>query len=62
MHSGCSKTSRGEDDAIWFAKYLAEDTPSSVEDRVARLGEAGLEDAACHWHHLNFAIIGARKP
>lgn len=54
--------SSGEDDSIWFEKYLNEDIPASVEDQTAWLRAAGFIDAACHWRYLNFAIFGGRKP
>jgi tRNA (cmo5U34)-methyltransferase len=52
----------GEDDSYWFAKYLEEDIPASVEDQTQWLIEAGFEDVGCHWRYLNFAIFGGIKP
>lgn len=52
----------GEDAAKWFARYLEEDTPSSVGEQLAWLNEAGFVNIGCHWRYLNFAIFGAEKP
>ena len=49
----------GEDDKIWFQKYLEEDIPSSVEEQTRWLSEAGFSEVGCHWRYLNFAIFGA---
>jgi tRNA (cmo5U34)-methyltransferase len=54
--------SKGEDDSMWFEKYLNEDIPASVEDQTTWLRDAGFIDVACHWRHLNFAIFGGRRP
>jgi tRNA (cmo5U34)-methyltransferase len=54
--------SSGEDDSVWFEKYLSEDIPASVEDQTAWLRDAGFIEVACHWRHLNFAIFGGRRP
>jgi tRNA (cmo5U34)-methyltransferase len=53
---------QGEDAAAWFAKYLAEDNPSSVEDQLRWLAEAGFGEVACHWRYFNFATFGGRRP
>ncbi len=53
--------SNGENDEHWFSKYLEEDMPSSVEDQMKWLIEAGFEDVGCHWRYLNFAIFGGQK-
>ena len=52
----------GEDGAKWFARYLEEDTPSSVNEQLAWLSEAGFDNIGCHWRYLNFAIFGGEKP
>ncbi|MFB8788088.1 MAG: methyltransferase domain-containing protein [Potamolinea sp.] len=54
--------SNGEDDEKFFAGYLAQDQPSSVEDQTQWLREAGFEDVGCHWQYFNFAIFGGCKP
>ncbi len=54
--------SNGEDSAKWFARYLEEDTPSSVNEQLAWLSEAGFDNIDCHWRYLNFAIFGGDKP
>lgn len=54
--------SNGEDDEHWFSKYLDEDIPSTVENQLQWLAEAGFEDVGCHWRYLNYAIFGGRKP
>lgn len=54
--------SNGEDDEKFFASYLAQDKPSSVEDQIQWLREAGFEDVGCHWKYFNFAIFGGCKP
>lgn len=54
--------SQQEDSNYWFAKYLEEDIPASVEDQLKWLNKAGFEDVGCHWRYLNFAIFGGRKP
>jgi tRNA (cmo5U34)-methyltransferase len=51
----------GEDDKIWFQKYLEEDIPSSVEEQTQWLLEAGFSEIGCHWRYLNFAIFGGEK-
>ncbi|MFS8118527.1 MAG: class I SAM-dependent methyltransferase, partial [Microcoleus sp.] len=51
----------GEDDKIWFQKYLEEDIPSSVEEQTKWLAESGFADVGCHWRYLNFAIFGGVK-
>lgn len=53
--------SQGEDDEKYFAAYLEEDQPSSVEDQIQWLKAAGFEDVGCHWRYLNFAIFGGFK-
>lgn len=52
----------GEDDAKWFARYLEEDTPSSVNAQLGWLSEAGFVNIGCHWRYLNFAIFGGETP
>lgn len=54
--------SQGEDDEKWFSKYLEEDFPSSAEDQLQWLKEAGFIDVGCHWRFINFAIWGGKKP
>lgn len=54
--------SNGEDDEKFFAGYLAQDQPSSVEDQIQWLRESGFEDVGCHWKYFNFAIFGGSKP
>jgi len=51
----------GEDDKIWFQKYLEEDIPSSMEEQTKWLAESGFADVGCHWRYLNFAIFGGVK-
>lgn len=51
----------GEDDAVWFQKYLEEDIPSSVEEQTKWLLKAGFAEVGCHWRYLNFAIFGGMK-
>jgi len=51
----------GEDDKIWFQKYLEEDIPSSIEEQTKWLAESGFADVGCHWRYLNFAIFGGVK-
>lgn len=54
--------SQGYDDLSWFAAHLEEDNPARVEDQLAWLEDAGFTEPACHWRHLNVALMGARKP
>ncbi len=51
----------GEDDKIWFQKYLEEDITSSMEEQTKWLAESGFADVGCHWRYLNFAIFGGVK-
>ncbi len=51
----------GEDDVKWFAEYLEEDRPASLEIQLKWLQEAGFSDVVCHWRYLNFAIFGGHK-
>ncbi len=51
----------GEDDKIWFQKYLEEDIPSSIEEQTKWLAESDFADVGCHWRYLNFAIFGGVK-
>ena len=50
-----------EDDKIRLTKHLEEDMPSTVDDQLTWLRQAGLTDVGCHWRYLNFAIFGGRK-
>lgn len=54
--------SNGEDDEMWFNKYIEEDIPASVGDQLDWLKEAGFVDVGCHWRYINFAIFGGTKP
>ena len=51
----------GEDDGIWFKKYLAEDIPAKVEVQTEWLRKIGFIDVGCHWRYFNFAIFGGSK-
>lgn len=51
----------GEDDDYWFRKHLSKDHPASVDKQVAWLKEAGFSHAACHWQHMNFAVLSAHR-
>jgi len=52
----------GYDDMSWFDEHLESDNPASVEDQIAWLVEIGFVEVACHWRHLNCALIGGIKP
>ncbi|MBT3345374.1 MAG: methyltransferase domain-containing protein [Gemmatimonadetes bacterium] len=45
-----------------FRHYRDHDRPSTVEDQLRWLQEAGFTEVACHWRHLNFAIFSGQKP
>ena len=51
----------GEDRDHWFQKHLSKDHPASVEKQLEWLGEIGFSHAACHWRHMNFAVLSAHK-
>ena len=54
--------SQGEDDARWFAKYLQEDRPASLEAQLGWMRDIGFADVACRWRRGNFAVFaGARR-
>jgi len=52
----------GEDDEVWFKKYLAEDIPAKVEVQTEWLRKSGFIAVGCHWRYFNFAIFGGTKP
>ena len=52
---------RGEDDYYWFRKHLSKDHPASVEKQMAWLRHVGFSHVACHWRHMNFAVLSAHK-
>lgn len=53
---------QGEDSALGASKFQTKDLPSTVENQLLGLRDAGFIDADCHWRYLNFAITGGRKP
>ena len=57
-----SVAAHGYDDLSWFDEHLDEDNPAPVPDLLAWLAEAGFENVACHWQHLNVALLGGDKP
>ena len=54
-------TEHGEDGEHWFRKHLSKDHPASVEKQTTWLRDAGFAHVACHWRHMNFAILSAHK-
>lgn len=38
-----------------------EDHPASVERKTAWLKKSGFQHVACHWKHMNFAILSAHR-
>lgn len=50
-----------ENDKIWLDKHLKEDFPSTIEDQMSWLRNAGFSDVGCYWKYLNFAIFGGIK-
>ena len=51
----------GEDDDYWFRKHVSKDHPASVEKQMAWLRHVGFSHVACHWRHMNFAVLSAHK-
>lgn len=51
----------GTDDAACFANYEEEDSPSSVEEQMEWMSEAGFTEVGCHWRYLNFAVFSGRR-
>ena len=54
-------TRNGEDGKQWYQKHLAKDHPASVKRQLDWLRSAGFPHVACHWRHMNFAILSAHK-
>lgn len=57
-----SIAAQGFDDLDWLDEHAEDDNPAPVPDLLAWLAEAGFENVACHWQHLNIALIGGDKP
>ena len=57
-----SIAAQGHDDLSWLDEHSEEDNPAPVPDLLAWLAEAGFENTACHWQHLNIALLGDDKP
>lgn len=53
--------SHGYDDMSWFDDHSKSDKPATITDQLAWLNDAGFEDVACHWQHMNYALLGGRK-
>ena len=51
----------GEDGDLWYQMHLSKDHPASVEKQMRWLGNSGFDHIACHWRHMNFAILSAHK-
>lgn len=54
-------TSNGENGQHWYRKHLAKDHPASVKRQLDWLRSAGFSHVACHWQHMNFAVLSAHK-
>ena len=51
----------GEDGEYWYRKHVAKDHPAPVEKQMDWLRSAGFSHVACHWRHMNFAVLSAHK-
>lgn len=50
-----------EEGQYWFENYKEEDLPSSVNDQLQWLRDAGFSDAISVWEYMNYAVFFARK-
>ncbi len=50
-----------EEGQYWFENYLEEDLPSSVNEQIQWLRDAGFSDARSAWEYMNYAVFFGRK-
>lgn len=50
-----------EEGQYWFENYQEEDLPSSVNEQLQWLTDAGFSDARSTWEYMNYAVFFARK-